>query len=144
MAVIPQAFCSASGTAGTFSGFTDFIIGQNGPDDPARHFVGALDEIRVYPSALPDAEIAAHAWPVTRPPFRITAFNCHRAARTMDVSFLSESCAVYTLETSLDGQIWPPLGAPVPGVAGATSTTVTGRTLPPPVTNRLLLRVRRA
>ena len=77
------------------------------------------------------------------PPFRVTAFSYNPTARTVNLTFLSEPAVNYTIETSPNGQTWTVLGAPVPGAAGATSTTVTARPLPPPVTDRLLLRVRR-
>ena len=79
--------------------------------------------------------------PIT--PFHITAFSYNPTARTVDLTFLSEPGVNYTIETSLNGQTWTVLGAPVPGAGGATSTTVTGRPLQPPYTDRLLLRVRR-
>jgi photosystem II stability/assembly factor-like uncharacterized protein len=75
-------------------------------------------------------------------PFSITAFSYNPTARTVNLTFLSEPGINYTIETSFNGQTWTVLGAPVPGAAGATSTTVTGRPLQPPYTDRLLLRVR--
>jgi hypothetical protein len=77
------------------------------------------------------------------PPFRITAFSYNPTARTVNLTFDSEPAVNYTIETSLNGQTWTVLGAPVPGAAGATSTTVTNRPLQPPYTDRLMLRVRR-
>jgi hypothetical protein len=59
-------------------------------------------------------------------------------------TFLSEPhCVNYIIETSVNGQTWTTLGGAVPGAQGATSTTVTGRPLQPPYTDRLMLRVRR-
>ena len=133
---------TGTGTAGTFNGLTDLVIGQNAPDNATRRFVGSLDEIRVYGSALSDSQIAALA--VRGAPFQISAFSYNRVARTVNLTFSSDPCFNYTIETSPNGQTWTTLGAPVPGTAGATTTTVTGRPLPPPVLDRVLLRVRRA
>jgi hypothetical protein len=76
--------------------------------------------------------------------FRITAFSYNPTARTVDLTFLSGANVLYTIETSttLQPQSWTSLpGGPVLG--SATTTTVTGRALPLPVTDKLFLRVRR-
>lgn len=133
---------SGNGSAGTFSGLTDFVLGQNSPNSAARFFIGSLDEIRVYGSALSDAEIAALA-SAADPTFRITYFHYDRAVRTVDLTFHSEHCVSYVIEISTDGKVWSELGNPVLGVDGAETTTVSDLALPASITDHLLLRVKR-
>lgn len=58
---------------------------------------------------------------------------------------LEDGRACSSIETSTNLQQWTTLpGAPIPGANTTGTTTVTGRALPTPVTDRLLLRVRRA
>ena len=132
---------SSTGTAGTFNGMADFVIGQNTPDSATRRYVGSLDEIRVYATALSNADIASLS--VQPFPLRVTAFSYNATAKTVDLSFSSEFGVNYTIETSpnLQLQSWTPLpGGPVIGSTG--NTTVTGLALPLPVTDKLFLRAR--
>lgn len=127
--------------AGNFSGLTEFVIGQNSANSATRFFVGSLDDIRVYDSAIPDAEIAAIA-AIAGGPFRITAFKFDRTAKTADVTFTSIQDAEYEVETSLEGLVWTKISVG-PIIGGVGTTTVSGLPLPQPLPTKLLLRVRR-
>jgi len=128
--------------AGTFDGMTRFIIGQSAVTSTEARFVGSLDEIRLYDSALTDDQILDLSMETTEPALlSITAFSLSSSLGTFDLAFNSYADVTYVIETSPDGQTWTPL--PGDPIAGTTATTsVSDRALPTPVPNSLFLRVR--